>query len=55
MFSTGSSFVSSLPFRFLDFVVDFFGVDRIIGSGISTGDFFLPREGVARTFGTDGI
>jgi hypothetical protein len=43
--STGFSFIISLSFLFLDLVV-FFGDDGIIGSG---GDFFLPREGVART------
>jgi hypothetical protein len=46
MMSIGFSFVSSLPFRFFDFVV----VDRIIGSAISNGNFFLPRDGVARIF-----
>lgn len=40
----------SLSFRFLDLVVVFFGVDGIIGSVISNGNFFLPREGVARIF-----
>jgi hypothetical protein len=40
-----------LPFRFFALVVvGFFGVDGMIGSGIiSTGAFFFPREGVART------
>lgn len=42
---------SSLSLRFFDrVVVLFFGVDGMIGSAVSTGDFFLPRDGVARTF-----
>jgi hypothetical protein len=50
--STEFSFVISVSFLFLDLVVViFFGDDGIIGSG---GDFFLPREGVARTLVVDG-
>jgi hypothetical protein len=37
-----------LSFLFLDLVITLFGDDGIIGSGISIGDFFLPRDGVAR-------
>lgn len=45
---------SSVAFLLFDFVIDFFGVARIIGSVISKVGFCLLRDGVARTVIIDG-